>query len=795
VGLLAAAVVAPTGAVHASTLVTSVAAAETRTFTDTKSDIKVEVTPGDSSTWRQGDVIKFHVSGMTKLSSLKALGTCPGDLPLVGQVPAGVKGATKNELDPSYVSVFCGKKLSTGIPGGADATGDTPSLSSTVVDAFAGPQGTMDVDFRVGMGRQLDEFGPTLFFHDYRQEPHDPVTCDAASACVVGFGFARGDGSYFSNLTDLKISPAPKAVFDTGSCTKLDPGQTLTASGPERLQTPLSALDRGFCGTKSSPVPVSFLASETGEAGPTGIATVGTSADLAFIGSPALTTTPLTAGQVAVPIAINAAALAQTGGISTRSINPDKFAYNAQPLPTIHLAPSDVARIVLHDYPTAPYDANVPQTAFNPLGDIIAKRPGNGGLAGFDPQYGGLPFTPVPTPTYGVGQNSVAVSLSDYLSTKAASDWVYPDNSFNQSLKRDGKAVGALTSFDPLVDRPAGETAPHLTSQMSSINSIFNVIALKDSPHYTPGATTCPLSQPPGPAEGNRWLKDGCVRFIVLDAASAASVGLTSVALGSGTSAADYVAPSVDGMQAAATAAAGKVGDKGYFAVTNSGAYPLTFVEYAVVSTNALVDDACAPRTAQRQMLKDFLGYATTTGQAALPAGLAGLTPELVTQATAAIARIGTTTVARCVKKTTVPPVKPPVTPTPPVTPPAPLPPLDNGTGGGGDTSGSGGDVLSGSTAGPTTNTAGQGVTAVNDALGSNARERKPVLLGSKQVALQDATFSGASRMSPVSSVVGLLVLLLLVGIGAAWASGALALPGLGRRVPPASPMASGGTR
>ncbi len=789
---MGAAVVVPTGTGHASTIAASPAASETKVFTDTKSSIKVEVTPGASSTWRQGDIISFHISGMTKLMSLKTLGTCPSDLPPVGDFPAGVKGSTKNDLDPTYLSVFCGKKFSTGIPGGADATGDTPALSSTVVDAYAGKGGTIDVNFRVGMGRQLDELGPTLFFHDYRQEPHDPVTCDADSACVVGFGFARGDGSFFTDVTDLTFSPTPKATFDTGTCTGLNALQTLTASGPERLQTPLSALDRGFCGTRSSPIPVSFLSSEIGEAGPTGISAVGTSADLAFIGSPALTTTPLTAGQVAVPIAINAAALAQSGGTSSPSLAAGQFAYNPAPLPTIRLAPSDVAGIVLHDYPTTPYDSRVPQTDFNPLGDRIAK--GNPGLDGFDPSHAGLPFTPVPTPTYGVGQNSVAVSLSDYLSTKAATAWVYPDNSFNQALKRVGKAVGALTSFDPLVDLPAGETAPHLTSQMSSINSIFSVMALKDSPHFSPGDVTCPLSLPPAAAAGNRWMQDGCVRFVVLDAASAVSVGLTSVALPSGPSAADYSAPTVDALTSAATSAAGKVGDKGYFQTTTSGAYPLTFVEYAVVSTNALVDDGCAPRTAQQQMLKDFLGYATTTGQAALPAGLAGLTPELVTQATAAIARIGTTTVPRCVKKVTVPPVKPPVTPPPPAAPAAPpAPPLDNSAGGGGDTSGSGDTTTSGSTAGPTDN-ASQGTTAVDTALGSNARE-KPVILGSKQVALQDATFSGASRISPVSSVVGLLVLLLLVGTGAAWAAGALALPGLGRRVPPASPTASGGTR
>ncbi len=787
-GLAAAGVVAPVGAVHAATVVAPAAAGETTTFADPArgSALTVEVTPGDSSTWRQGDIITVHVSGMTLFSKLKMIGTCPADMPPVGEKPPTGR-RDQHVINPDLLSTACGSRFSTAIPGGADLTGDTPALSTSVVEAYGRKDGTLDVSFRVGSGEQQNTAAPIYYFNDTGAETQGKLTCDETHRCAVGFELDRGDGSFFSNVSDLAIAPAKASSFDTGSCTGLDAAQTLTAIGPERLQTPLSLLDRGFCGTHTSPIPVSFLSSEIGEAGPTGVSTVGTTADLAFIGSPALTTTPLTAGQVAIPIAINAAAVGQTGGISSPSVTGGQLAYNPATLPRINLAPSDVAGIILHSYPTAPYDSNSPNPSVNPLGSSIAGRPGNEGLAGFDPGYAGLPFGQVTTPVYGVGQNSVAVSLSNYLLSTAAGSWVYPDNAYNSQLKRVGKPVGALTAFDPLID--LADTAPHLTSQMSSINSVYSVMATKDSPFFTlpEGFTSvCPLSLDPSPFAGNRWAKNGCVRFVVLDAASATSVGLDTAGLGSGTSADAYVAPSADTMGAAATAASGTLGGKGYFETTAPGAYPLTFVEYAVVSTNALVDDACAPRTAQQKMLRDFLSYTTTTGQAALPAGLAGLTPDLAARASAAIAKIGTTTVARCTKATA-----PATTPTPRVTPTPPPPVVDNGVTGGGS-SGSGGDVTSGSPPAA----AGDGASGAtgNTALGDNAKE-KPVILGSKQVALQDATFSGASRASPVSAMVGLLVLLVLVGVGAAWAAGALVLPGLGSRVPPGSSTATGGGR
>jgi len=78
----------------------------------------------------------------------------------------------------------------------------------------------------------------------------------------------------------------------------------------------------------------------------------------------------------------------------------------------------------------------------------------------------------------------------------------------------------------------------------------------------------------------------------------------------------------------------------GYFPATGAGAYPLTFVEYAVVPKAPLLDDSCRTR-AQQSMLTAFLTYVTGPGQATLAPGLVPLTQDLAAEAAAAIAKIG----------------------------------------------------------------------------------------------------------------------------------------------------------
>ena len=72
-------------------------------------------------------------------------------------------------------------------------------------------------------------------------------------------------------------------------------------------------------------------------------------------------------------------------------------------------------------------------------------------------------------------------------------------------------------------------------------------------------------------------------------------------------------------------------------------AYPLTYVEYAIVPAQPLITSSCTLQTQTELNLFDWLDYITGAGQTELPKGMAPLTTSLQAQAQAAIAKIGQT--------------------------------------------------------------------------------------------------------------------------------------------------------
>src|SRR5262249_58523513 len=71
-------------------------------------------------------------------------------------------------------------------------------------------------------------------------------------------------------------------------------------------------------------------------------------------------------------------------------------------------------------------------------------------------------------------------------------------------------------------------------------------------------------------------------------------------------------------------------------------AYPLTYVEYAFVPAEPLVDPStCLPRTTSQSLLTKWLQYLTGPGQQNLAAGLAPLPASLQQQAAAGIRQAG----------------------------------------------------------------------------------------------------------------------------------------------------------
>ena len=736
-----------------------------RVLTDPKagSAITLSVTPASLAGVKQGDVVHLHFAGLTANEYVNSIGTCPAGLPIS-------KMALTNKNTGQHA---CAARLPTGLTGDTDPTSlNTPGLSTSTYHANPDLSGNVDVDFLVGSGTSVGTYGYTVDFTHGPSKTYPSLACDPTHPCTIGFVVQRADGiTNWTDLTSLGLAPGPIGGSGAQGCTGLSATTTVTATGPERLQNPIAALDRSFCAATPSPIPVSYVPTGLGENDPSGVPTVGTTSDLAFIGSPALTKSPLAAGQVRIPIALNAVSVAQLGGLTSPSFTPGQLASTVTDPGSIALSTSDVARIVLHDFPTSIPDTLATTAAdgakYNPLGAAILTRSTNAKkLPTLDPSLIGFPFVMAPTTTYSVGEDSTAIALSSLLAAGAPSAWTFPDNAVNRSLGRATKAVGPVSDFGSLVDHSTVVTGTVLTSQTSSVGGLYSAKISKDitSGNY---ANMCPFIASSDLPPYQKALTKGCLRFAVMDTATAATISVTSARISAGT---DYAAPTTGTMQ---KAAAGALGTAGYYASTDASAYPLTFVEYAVVPTAPLLDDSCKPRT-QQTTLKAYLSYAVGAGQGNLSAGLAPLTPQLVAQANAAIAQIGTgKPTGACAPKPAPTPAATP-TPTPAATPAPAAPSVGVGpvAGDGAASSSSGGSGVVGAT--PTGSGAGRTDTpAARNAEAAALTERStPIAARPVSADIAVAAFQGAAHTSTTSSLLGMLAIVLLLTIGGAAAAG-----------------------
>ena len=297
--------------------------------------------------------------------------------------------------------------------------------------------------------------------------------------------------------------------------------------------------------------------------------------------------------------------------------------------------------------------------------------------------------------------------------------------------------------------------------------------------------------------------------WFLTDLATASSVGVPVAALQNGRG--EYVPPTPETLTAAvATLKADKNGmlapDPAPTADA-AGAYPLSFVEYAIVPAAPLVTDDCKPRTETQAVMTSWLTYVTTAGQAELPSGMAPLTPALQKQAAEAIAKVGTgAQTGKCGPKT------PPSTTPPPgshtTTPPA-------ATGSFGDPgsfsdSGSFGDAGTGDFSDPglgsldeqalgssdlgagTDLTSGSGADARSNATGattatrqSTAASRRGAARSADRGGVKLPAFLGAAPISAIVPPLSLAAIVALTSFAAIGTSGRPlpALQSVGRRV------------
>jgi hypothetical protein len=154
------------------------------------------------------------------------------------------------------------------------------------------------------------------------------------------------------------------------------------------------------------------------------------------------------------------------------------------------------------------------------------------------------------------------------------------------------------------------------------------------------------------PLSGSAW-------WSLTDAATAAATwgGLDDFALQTPDSLAaspanaTYVAPTSGAMQAAVANMTAQpdgtlLPDPHGGAVNGVEPYPLTYVEYAFAPATPLMNANCTANTAAQTTLNQWLTYLVGSGQNNLPVGMAPLPASLVTQARAAIARVGSAAAA-----------------------------------------------------------------------------------------------------------------------------------------------------
>ncbi len=163
--------------------------------------------------------------------------------------------------------------------------------------------------------------------------------------------------------------------------------------------------------------------------------------------------------------------------------------------------------------------------------------------------------------------------------------------------------------------------------------------------------------------------------WVFTDLATARAFGMTPVKIENANG--QFVGPTTESLLAAVpTMKKGKGGT--WLPVPSATAtgtvqpYPLTMVEYALAPAEPLYNEDCTLRTDANALLKDWLTFITTSGQAELPTGFEPLPPALRAEAAAAIPKVGASPISGTCKDgpttTTTEPTSTTTTEPPPTT-------------------------------------------------------------------------------------------------------------------------------
>ncbi len=471
--------------------------------------------------------------------------------------------------------------------------------------------------------------------------------CDATSPCRLA----------------LQVTPeVGNAVFDTSvvltyreddaaaRCGGAAPDQFATAA-PDRLTEAWVAWTVGQCSGQGTATTSSF----TNDGGSLGQFASG-SVDLAYAGVPAGTDGFGEAPRPAVhtPVGLNATVLAVAGFRPTASSVPGVPLW--RPIDDVRMSTAELnallsGRLTLDEALQDSLKARNPQLA------------AQGTRLGFA------------LPNALAGPQATTGHMTRLLDARMGAAWAYPD----LPSKYDDHAGERLGPF-------------------ADYNGVFNSLAMVNLATGKPqlvGDIYKKLAEKPQAVS--------LVHFYLTDLATARQLGITPVALQDASGA--YVLPTPETLAAAVPAMeAAEDGTLALDPTTVRGGYPLTFVEYAVSPTDAIVDEDCQPREAATTALRDWVGYLVGDGQRDLDAaGLVALPASLRATAAASVARIATAAVSTGPCAPPAPPEEEGEVPAPPAGPAAPPAgdlPLGSLPGSGGDLptgtgpdAGPGGDV------------------------------------------------------------------------------------------------------
>jgi sortase A len=460
-------------------------------------------------------------------------------------------------------------------------------FSAAGFDVLARSAAGGTIQFRVGSGvvPLNDPTFPTL-------------TCDPTHACwLVVQLVVSGVTTYWTTpLTFVDDDPLR-------ACGKLSSG-IINTQGSDELQDAWSGWTRDFCATTGAGAPTRMAFGGEDNA----VSAFATSSvDIAYTSvgyddTVGMTTIPADRrrAMVAVPVALNAAVIAAGGGVNqliNGSPTGDKAPF---PAGSLSLTSDEVAALL------GGGTAYVGRLDLPFITNILGRNPALHGRL-FSPEA--LVMGP-----------SLALSsvwyATDYLATVSPQAFVAP-----QQTPPLHTASRSLATAQPPYDQAR-------LTQFTGRPSLQKVMF------------PASLSQFQGPI------------WTLSDLATSASIGITPVAIQTANQG-PFVGPTRDAMVAAV--ALMKPNAYGMLepdptamsaadvtAADATAPYPLTYVEYAMVPAEPLVDsDTCQVRSDSQAALVSWLNYVTGPGQQKLPGGLQALPQSLLDQAKTAIAAMG----------------------------------------------------------------------------------------------------------------------------------------------------------